>query len=368
MWISITMLGRRCQMASAKSSRQIPPKIAFIPVLAVVLAVLALACILWLPSLSAFPRLEVDGHRITEAQYLQAMYRARNDVLSDHAAAGISLKDWNEDTALGNPCELITRRTLEILSEYYAVSGLAVERGYLADAGYDAMLRDLEDFNRRRQEALEAGSVITGIPQFTAEDYLSYRTSNLKLQFTSDSANPENRVTPEEIRQRYEADKDNLYSLPDELELGYLVISAGPEEAEALAQELEALRQLALEKGTLALALEEMPQLKDYYEEITVDRGSYSIYSRSHGDILGCADQLQTGDISEVFRKDGWLCLVQCHRRTRINHAPLEEVESVVIQSIRESRYDALITARMEEMKIDADLPALLRFTAEQFN
>lgn len=330
--------------------------------------VLALAAAVWLANLSSFPKVEVAGHRIAESEYLQAMYRARNDVLSDHTAAGISLTNWNTGTALGNPCELITNRALEILSEYYAVSDLAVERGYLADAGYDAMLRDLENYNRRRQEALESGAVITGIPQFTTEDYITYRASNLRTEFTNDADNPDNQVTQEEIRQRYDADKDNLYTLPDDLELAYLVIDTSPEEADTLQQELEALRQLALEKGNLAQALEEMPQLTAYYEEISVDRGSYSIYVRSHGDILACTDHLQTGDISEVFRKDGWLCLVQCHHRTRVNHAPLEEVESVVIQSIRESRYDALIAARMEEMKIDADLPALLRFTAEQFN
>ena len=45
---------------------------------------------------------------------------------------------------------------------------------------------------------------------------------------------------------------------------------------------------------------------------------------------------------------------------------PLEEVESIVVQSIRESRYDALIARRMEEMEIAGDLKQLYRFTAEQ--
>ena len=320
------------------------------------------------PQPDPFPRLEVAGYRVSQEEYLQAMYQARNDVLSDHAAAGISLKNWNEDTALGNPCELITRRTLEILSEYYAISTLAAERGYLADAGYDAMLRDMEDINRQRQEALESGGIITGLPHFTPADYMTYRSSNLRIRFSNDPGNPENQVTRDEILQRYEADKGNLYLLPDDLELSYLVIGTSPEEADALEPELEALQQLALEKGDLALALEEMPQLQDYYEEISVNRGTYSVYARSHGDILACAAELQTGDISQVFRLDGWLCLVQCRQRIQHNYTPLEDVESVVIQSIRESRYDALIAERIKETEINADFQALLRFTAEQFN
>ena len=93
----------------------------------------------------SFPRLEVAGFRISQEEYVRAMYQARNDVLSDHAAAGISLKDWETETALGDPYRLTMERALEILSEYYAVGTLAVERGYLADASYEAMQKDMAD-------------------------------------------------------------------------------------------------------------------------------------------------------------------------------------------------------------------------------
>lgn len=316
---------------------------------------------------ASFPRLEVAGFRVTEEEYLGAMYRARSDVLSEHAAAGISLTDWSKETALGDPCERTAERTLELLREYYAVSTLAVERGYLAGAGYDTMLEDMERINRQRQEALESGTVVTGLRQFTPEDFLTYRASNLRLQFCSDPNNPENQVTPEEIRERYEADKGNLYLLPDELELGFLLIQTTPEEARALQPELEQLRQSAMETGGLIPALEELPRLKDHYAEITVDRGTYSVYARSHGDILLCAEGLGTGDISQVFHQEGWLCLVECRQRTEHNYVPLEEVQSVVLQSIRESRYDVLIARRTADMEVDTDMKALYRFTAKQF-
>lgn len=343
-------------------------KKALVRILCAAIAVLtALAGCLWYLSAS-FPRLEVAGYRITQEEYLRAMYQARNDVLSDHAAAGIPLTDWNRETALGDPCRLITQRSLEILSQYYAVSTLAVERGYLADASYEAMLQDMDEINRQRQEALNTGAIITGIPIFSTDDFLSYQISNLRLQFCNDPDNPEYPVTPEEIRQQYDADKDRLYVLPDDLDLAYLVITAVPEESQALKSELEALRQLALEKGDLALALEEMPRLKDYYEEIFVNRSNYSVYARSHADILICSQDLGTGDISQVFHREDWICLIQCRERSGPGYTPLEDVESVVIQSIRESRYDALIAGRMEEMEIDTNLQALYRFTAEQLN
>ena len=330
---------------------------ALLPALAIALLA-CLAALLWAFS-DPFPRLQISGFRVTREEYLRAMYQARNDVLSDHAAAGISLKDWSAETALGNPRQLAVDRTLEILSEYYAVSTLAVERGYLADAGYEAMTEDMEGNNRRRQETLDSGGMVTGIPVFTVDSYITYRAMNLKLQFCSDPANPEYAVTEEDIRQRYKADRDSLYLQPDSMELSFLL-------ADGAGEELEADFQRALETGDLALALEEMPHLKPYYQEVSVTPETYGVYARSHGDVLAWASGLSAGEFSPVLREEDRLCLILCAQRTDAQYTPLEEVESLVVQSIRESRYDALIAARTEAADIRGDLNALYRFTAEQ--
>lgn len=329
---------------------------------AAVLTVTALAVCLR-PSSDGFPRLEVAGFRITEQEYLRAMYQARNEVLSDHAGAGISLKDWSVETALGDPRKLTADRALELLAEYYAVGTLAVERGYLSDAGFDATQRDMEDINRQRQEALADGAVITGFSSFTLNDYIDYRTSSLRLQFCNDPDNPENQVTEEELRQRYEADRDDLYRKPDEVKLAFVSVSAGDDEHRQL---LETARQKALEMGSLAGAVEAIPRLEEYFQEISVDSASYSVYARSHADILAYSEDLDTGELSQVIDLEGWLCLIECRERISHDYVPLEEVESVVVQSIREDRYDALIARRMEDTRIEGDLQALYRFTAEQ--
>lgn len=327
--------------------------------------VLVPAVCLWFLS-APFPRLEVAGFRITEAEYRRAMYQARNDVLSCHAAAGTSLTDWGKETPLGDPVRLTAERALEILTEYYAVGTLAVEQGYLADAGYDAMLRDMEQINHQRQEALDSGAVITGFPHFTADDYIDYRASGIRLQFCNDPENPEYQVTDEEIKLRYEADRDTLYYQPDSMELAFVALDAAPGEADALEQALQDLRQLALEADDLAAALEAYPNLIPGYQEISVHPDNYAVYDRTHSDILTCAAGLDSGDFSQVIRQEDWLCLVQCRQRRVHRYIPLEDVQSVVVQSIRESRYDALIAGRMENMEILGDLQALYRFTAEQ--
>ena len=316
----------------------------------------------WRAASDRFPKLEVSGFPVSREEYVRAMYQARNEVLSDHAAAGISLTDWSRETALGDPCALVTERATQILAEYYAVSTLAVERGYLADASLAALERELEELNAQRQEAVDSGAIVTGMLRFSLEDYMTYRASAIRLQFTNDPENPEFAVTEEEILERYQADRDSLYRKPDDLELHFLLIRSGDLEAE----ELEDLRQRALETGSLRDALAESPGLQAYFQEISVNAGTYSVYARSHGDILSWSAELGAGEISPVIRQEDQLCLIQCLSRTDHQYTPLEEVASAVVQSIRESRYDALIAERMAVTEVRGDLDALYRFTAEQ--
>ena len=330
-----------------------------IPVLCAVLLTLAglLGCS------PRFPRLEVGGFRVTEEEYLRAMYQARNEVLSDHAAISHSLLDWSAETPLGDPRELTMERTLTLLREYYAEGTLAVERGYLADAGYDAMVQQLEQINGNRQEALDSGAVVSGFATFTGDDYISYRAASLRLQFCSDPQNPEYQVTPEALQQRYEDDRDSLYQQPDSMELSFVVIDFPSDEEE---QALLQLHARAMETGDLAAAVAEQPLLQNHYRQISVDPGTYSAYERTMSDILFWADALQPGELSSVHSREGRLCLIQCISRTNHSYVPLEAVQSVVEQAIRESRYDALLAERAEAMELRGDLKALYRYTAQQ--
>jgi hypothetical protein len=143
--------------------------------------------------------------------------------------------------------------------------------------------------------------------------------------------------------------------------LGFLVIDAAPGEIDALEQTLRSLPQ-----GRLSDALEDFPQLQAYYQEISIQPGNYGAYDRSHGEVLALAAGLQPGERSGVIRQGERLYLVECLDRTVHSYVPLEEVQSVVAQSIRESRYDALIAARAEQLPVHADPDRLYRFTAAQ--
>jgi hypothetical protein len=145
------------------------------------------------------------------------------------------------------------------------------------------------------------------------------------------------------------------------MELAYIAIDAAPGEIDELEQAL-----LALSPGSLSEALEAQPGLKAYYAEASIQPENYSFYDRTISDVLSLAAGLSPGERSEVCRREDRLLLVQCIARTEAIYAPLSDVRSIVVQSIRESRYDALIAARAEQLPVHADPDRLYRFTAEQ--
>ena len=310
------------------------------------------------------PLLKVGENRISREEYNWAMYAARDDILSLHTANGISPIRWDEETALGLPYEMVAERAVQILREFHAVSDLAEERGYLEDGSFSALRDEMEKANRQRTEAISSGGIITGLRSYDLAQYIAYRTSGLRRQFCDDDTNPEMQVSAEEVRQRYEADKSHLYIMEDSLVLHYVEIYSG-QESSGLEADVRQLQQNVQNGSSMQEAIQAMPQLQEYYQELTLDGEAYASYARTYADLLAFSSDLQTGDLSEVICEGVWIYLIECVERTDHDYQPLEDVYAVVERSILEERYDALIAQRTEQMEADYNAETLYRYTAQ---
>lgn len=328
------------------------------------MAVLVLALLggMALKHRQAQPRLKIAGYEISEEAYNWAMYKARNEVLSLHSTAGISPVEWDVQTELGLPLEMVADRAVEILKEFHAVGILAVERGYLKDASFAALQEERQALNDSNREAIDAGGIVTGLTTYTLERYIDYRAASLRRQFCYDESNPEMAVTKEELRQRYEQDKDKFYAVPDSFSLSWLEIQDRPE----LEPQVEQLRLDAVEAGSLAEALENYPQLAPYYREESFDGREYATYEREYSLLLAYADELDTGEVSQVICRDGWIWLVECVERRENGYVDFDSVAAVVRGTVREERYDALVARLAGQLEAEYDAEALYRYTARQ--
>lgn len=315
--------------------------------------------------------LTVDGTEIHEEVYRWAMFSARNDVLAEHTRNGISPVYWNTPTSLGMPYEMVAERAVEILRENYAVSSLAVERGYLEDASFEALSDQFKSENKDRAEAISAGKIITGLSGYDLNQYIQYRASALRRQYCDDDNNPEMNITEEEMRQRYDQDKDSLYVQEDKLDLRYIEVytdslELSEKKIAELEEEVDDLRQAAAEWGSLEEALEQVPSLQKYYQTATIDEESYAAYARSNEDLLYYAEDLQTGDLSKLINENGRIFLIECVKRVKNGYIPFETLTSVLKRSLQEQKYDVLIENRTTRIEAIYDAEKLYRYTAKQ--
>lgn len=153
-------------------------------------------------------RLRINGTEISEEEYLQAVKAVRYDVAAYFAGAYGALEEgsfWSEEYGGEVPCEKLADEAVERLKYIHAVYGLAEEKGYIDDAGYDALVRRLEDENASRKEKIEAGEAVYGLSEYTLDLFMEYEISSFKERYCNDTENEGMDLTEEEIREHYES-------------------------------------------------------------------------------------------------------------------------------------------------------------------
>lgn len=312
--------------------------------------------------------LEIDGFSVFEEEYRWAMYAARDDILSALSEIGVAPVQWESETPLGVPCQLIAERAVELLREYYAVSTLAVERGYLSDAGFSALQKQREADNAARESAISAGEHLTGLRSYDLPQYIQYRADAIRRQYCDDKSIPEMNITEEELRLQYERDKDALYVQQDDLILCYIDVSAAEAglSEDALLSELTALRAGAQRLGSLEEALAEHPLLQGFYQTAEIDDGTYAAYARAQETLLLNAQSLRVGELSEVAYDSGSYLLIECVQRVARDYISFESLRSVLERSVQEEKYDTLIAQRTAAIAAEYNAELLYRYTAEQ--
>ena len=311
--------------------------------------------------------LKIDGNSFGEEAYNWAVFSARDDVLlsdstSENEDSGDISESFYEDVA---------ERAVKILQEYYAVSSLAVECGYLQDPSFTALMEELEEENEKRRADIADGQVVTGLASYDLDQYIQYRAETIRRQYCADSSNPGMDITESEMRQRYEKDKTVFYTQEDDLDLYYIEINTGEmrmsaQEAEALESEVAILREEAVECGSLKDALEKAPELRQYCNILSVDGAEYASYARTYVDLLSYAEGLDTGDISELINENGNIFLIECTARVKNDYVSFENAFSMLERSVREDRYNDLIRERIAQQTVMYDADMLYRYTKQQ--
>jgi hypothetical protein len=319
--------------------------------------------------------LKINGREIREEEFLEAAARKRYEVVSyfsEKGSGGVGEKFWEEEIGGELPYERLTQETLGELKHFYAVYGLAEEKGYVEEGSYSALLKRWEDGNRLRKEKIEKGEAVYGLSEYSLELYLEYEMDTIQKSYCNDLDNEGMEITEEERKQYYE---ENIayYQREDDRILDYIKIPYGEErmddgQVKELKSRLTSIYKKMDGKHLLADLAREETLISPYLGHADATSSELRGYSRSVGDILEYAWDLKTGESTTVIDENGSLYLIECTKRETNEPVPIEEVKDNINKTLREQRFDKIIEERAAKASVDGDIESLCIFMKQHID
>lgn len=92
------------------------------------------------------------------------------------------------------------------------------------------------------------------------------------------------------------------------------------------------------------------------------------MYSRSIGDVLEYAWNLQAGESTAVLDENGCFYLIECTDRKANEPTPMEEIKDNINKTLREENYDKIVAERAEKAEVEGDMERIYFFMKKNIN
>lgn len=313
--------------------------------------------------------LQVDGSKIDKEEFLDAASQKKYETVSyfsGKTGGNVDAGFWEREIEGELPYQVLADAAVEQLKYIHAVYGMAKEKGYIEDDSYQGLLERWEAENKSREERIAKGEAVYGLSEYTLELYREYEMDTFQKRYCEDLENEGMDITDAE-REQYYKEHESAYQKEDDRILDYVMIpytSAGMsgEQAEELKQRLTAVYKKMDAEHSLAELAGADEEISAYLEHADVTADELTMYSRTISDILEYAWELKAGESTAVIDEYGCLYLIECTDRTENEASSLEEVKDNINKTLREERYDEMISKRAEEARIEGDMERIYFF------
>lgn len=319
--------------------------------------------------------LSIDGNKIDKEEFLDAALLRRYDVTGYFTQKGGGTVDagfWERESAGEIPYRKLTEETLEELKYFYAVYGLAKEKGYVQDSSYTAFLERWEAENTSRKEKIAKGEPVYGLAEYTKELYREYEMDMIQKSYCENPDNEGMEISDEERKEYYAAHAD-AYRQEDDRVLDYVKIpyeqeGMGEAEVKEHKETLTKIYKQTDKEHSLAQLAKKEESVAGYLEHADVTASDLKMYSRSISDILEYAWDLSAGESTAVLDENGCLYLIACTKRSPNDTVTVDDVADHIDKELRESNYDRIIEERAANAVVDGDMEQLYSFMKQHVN
>ena len=313
--------------------------------------------------------LKISGNEVSREELLAAANQKRYEVASyftDRGGGSVDAGFWEREVDGELPYEKLAQEAIEELKYFYAVYGLAKEKGYVEDSSYLALQKRWEEENQFRKEKIEKGEAVYGLSEYTLELYLEYEMDSIQKSYCDDLDNEGMEVTDAD-REQYYQEHEDFYQREDDRTLDYIKIPYSQEgmdegQIKELKDCLTSVYKAMDSKHSLKELAEKEELVSPYLGHADVTAAQLRTYSRSISDILEYAWDLQAGESTAVLDENGALYLIECSGRSANDPVSMEEVRDSINKTLREERYDEIVEERAAKSSVEGDMESICLF------
>lgn len=354
--------------ASKKNSSR--PKRKILVIAAGALAVLLAGTIVLLQGCTSVD-VSLNGQRVEPDVFDKIMQQRVSDVVFEFTKLGVGSAGpdyWQTEVEGKTPATALTEETLQQLRVLTAMYEMAEETGTALEGGLNGIAARMETENRERKEKKEAGQPVFGLSEFAFDTYLEYEMDWMEKQYTSNPDNPGMQVTDEDRKEYYEQNLETAFKQNDGISISYLFIDTNQineQQAETLRAQVKELDS-KIGDTLLKDQVQSYPDLLPYFEHLDLEPSEVAAYTRTIGDVLDLAYDLEPGERTSVIDENGGIYLVQCTERIYDNYLPLSEVTDSINKTLREQRYQEMVQRRAEEMQFEGNEQDILAYVTKK--
>lgn len=329
-----------------------------IAAVAAIIAIAATAAYTKQSNVSDFdPALTVNGQPVAAGEFrmhLSFVYVAKTySYFKEKYGADPGKDFWTTSYGGEIPIRYAREKTLQDEVRIKVQQILMKENGIVDDIGYEGFLKSLKEENEKRQEAVKKGLVIYGPEQYGANEYFDYQLSNNVFKLKEKLFTVELAVSEEDMRNKYESDKDKQYRLPDFVKLEKITIPFGSganerESAKQLITKAKRMIDSGAAFGKVASQFNRDGKAEEQIFDETTGRNDGYLYP----ELKAVAGSIEPGQISGPIEVKGEFVIVKCTDKKTNRYQSYADVKDKVRTAFMDEQYELIIDKLVGEAQV----------------
>lgn len=235
---------------------------------------------------------------------------------------------------------------------------LMKENGIAGDISYEGFLKSLKEENEKRQDAVKKGQAIYGPEQYGANEYFDYQLANYVYKLKQKLFSGKSAASEEELRKKYESDKETYYRLPDYVKLEKITIPFGSgtadrESAEQLITKAKRMIDSGRAFGEVAKQFNRDGKAEEQiFDETTAKNDDYLV-----PELKAVAGSMEPGQISGLIETKDEFVIVKCTDKKTNRYQSYTDVLDKVKTAYMDEQYEQLINKLVGEAHVQINQP-----------